>query len=183
MPAGPRVYTIGHSTRTAEAFLDLLREHDVRRLVDVRRFPGSRRHPQFSSGALAASLAAAGIAYAHAEVLGGRREPLPDSPNPGWRLDAFRGYADHALTPEFGRAVDDLLARAAGEPTVIMCAEAVPWRCHRRIIADHLTARGAEVVNILAPGRSEPHRLHPLATIGADGRVTYPAEQPELFAG
>jgi uncharacterized protein (DUF488 family) len=183
MASAPRVHTIGHSTRTAEAFLDLLHEHGIRRLVDVRRFPGSRRHPQFSAEALAASLAAAGIAYAHAEVLGGRRQPLPDSPNPGWRHEAFRGYADQAMTPPFERAIGSLLARAADEPTAIMCAEAVPWRCHRRIIADHLAARGARVVNILAPGRSEPHRLHPLATIGTDGRVTYPAEQPELFAG
>src|SRR4051794_4314409 len=130
----PALYTIGHSTRTIEQFIALLRENGVELLVDVRRFPGSRRHPQFGIASLAASLAAEGIGYAHAEPLGGRRggDADPSSPNTAWRNAAFRAYADYMATPPFRAALDRLIALSRERPTVIMCAEAVPWRCHRR---------------------------------------------------
>src|SRR6185295_8246212 len=132
----PPVFTIGHSTRAIEELLELLAEHGVRVLVDVRRYPASRRHPQFSREALAASLARAGIEYVHEPDLGGRRAARPDSQHTAWRVEAFRGYADHMETPEFKAALERLQRRAAETPTAILCAEAVPWRCHRRLISD-----------------------------------------------
>jgi uncharacterized protein (DUF488 family) len=173
---GRPLFTVGHSTRSAGELIALLREAGIERLVDVRRFPGSRRHPQFGREALTAALAAAGIEYRHAPDLGGRRTPRPDSPNTAWRVAAFRGYADHMETPEFQAALGGLLAAAAERPTAILCAEAVPWRCHRRLIADALAARGVEVVHLLAPGRREPHALHPDARMLPGGRLVYPAE-------
>jgi len=172
---GSPVFTVGHSTRSAEELIALLREAGVERLVDVRRFPGSRRHPQFGREALAASLAAAGIEYLHAPDLGGRRAPRPNSPNTGWRVAAFRGYADYMDAPEFQAALARLAAAAAERPTAILCAEAVPWRCHRRLIADALVARGVEVVHLLAASRREPHALHPDARRLPGGRLVYPA--------
>lgn len=160
-----RLYTAGHSTRTAAELLELLGAAGVERLVDIRRFPGSRRHPQFGQEALAASLASAGIDYRHEPDLGGRRTPRPDSPHTAWRVAAFRGYADHMDTPEFAAALARLEEAAAERPTVILCAEALPQRCHRRLIADALLARGHEVVHLLAPGRAEPHVLHPDAQV------------------
>ena len=180
------IYTIGHSTRTAEELLDLLGEHGVRLLVDVRRYPGSRRHPQFGRDALEAALAGRGIDYLHEPDLGGRRAALPDSPNKAWRVEAFRGYADHMGTPVFERALERLIALGAERPAAILCAEAVPWRCHRRLIADALTARGVEVRHILAPGKSELHALHPDARVLPGGRLVYPApggEQGRLDLG
>jgi uncharacterized protein (DUF488 family) len=153
--------TVGHSTRGVDELLALLGEHGVQLLVDVRRFPGSRRHPQFAREALAGSLAGAGIGYVHEVDLGGRRNPRPDSPHVAWRVAAFRGYADHMETPPFAAALDRLLLRVAGQSTVVLCAEAVPWRCHRRLIADAVTAAGVEVVHILAPGRTARHELDP----------------------
>jgi len=135
------IHTIGHSTRSIDEFLELLGTHAIRRLVDIRRYPGSRRFPHFGSAALAQSLDAAGIVYEHCADLGGRRRPSPDSPNKGWRNDAFRAYADYMATPEFRSAIDRLLASESS--TVIMCAEAVPWRCHRSLIGDALLIRGA----------------------------------------
>jgi len=181
------LYTIGHSTRTIEQFVALLREHGIELLVDVRRFPGSRRHPHFGSAALAASLAEAGIAYAHAEALGGRRdsEASSSSPNTAWRHAAFRAYADYMATPPFRAALDRLIAEAAERITVIMCAEAVPWRCHRRLITDALLARGVPVADIVGPGAATPARLSEHALVRADGAVIYPATpgvQEELFA-
>jgi uncharacterized protein (DUF488 family) len=181
------LYTIGHSTRTIEQFIALLREHGVELLVDVRRFPGSRRHPHFGSAALAASLAEAGIGYAHAEALGGRRdsEAAASSPNTAWRHSAFRAYADYMATPPFRAALDRLIAEAAGRTTTIMCAEAVPWRCHRRLITDALLARGIPVADIVGPGAATPARLSEHALVRADGSVIYPATpgvQEELFA-
>lgn len=152
-------------------------------LVDVRRFPGSRRHPQFAREALSRALEAAGIAYRHEPDLGGRRQPRPSSPNGAWRNDAFRGYADHMATPDFAAALERLLQSPAG--TAILCAEAVPWRCHRQLIADALVARGAEVSHILGPGRRQPHALHADAHVAPGGAVTYPARgrQGGLFGG
>ncbi len=152
--------------------------------MDVRRYPASRRHPQFSRDALAASLARAGIEYVHEPALGGRRAARPDSQHTAWRVEAFRGYADYMETAEFGAALERLKQRAAGTTTAILCAEAVPWRCHRRLISDALVARGLEVLHILGPGHAEPHELDPNARVLPDGRLLYagPAgDQPSLF--
>lgn len=180
----PPVFTLGHSTRPISEFLDLLREHGVRVLVDVRRFPMSRRHPQFSRDSLAASLEEAGIQYVHEPDLGGRRAARPGSPHTAWRVEAFRGYADHMETPEFGAALERLMDRAGRETVAILCAEAVPWRCHRRLISDALVARDVEVRHILGPGRADPHELDPNARVLSGGRLLYagPAgDQASLF--
>jgi uncharacterized protein (DUF488 family) len=185
VPPDFTVFTIGHSTRSIQELLDLLTAHGVRLLVDVRRFPASRRHPQFSRDALASSLAAAGIGYVHEPDLGGRRAARPDSQHTAWRVEAFRGYADHMETAEFGAALERLMHRAADTPTVILCAEAVPWRCHRRLISDALVARGVQVLHILSPGRAEPHELDPNARILPGGRLLYAGaagDQPSLFS-
>jgi uncharacterized protein (DUF488 family) len=183
------LFTIGHSTRPIDELLGLLAEHRIETLIDVRRFPGSRRHPQFSRETLAGSLAAAGIAYVHEADLGGRRQPLPDSPHTAWRVAAFRGYADYMGSAPFGAALDRLLRSAARSRTVILCAEAVPWRCHRRLIADAATAAGAEVLHILAPGRAERHQLDANARVlvagpaGAGVRLVYDGRQGGLNLG
>ena len=169
------IYTVGHSTRPAADFLALLAENEIALLTDVRRFPASRRHPQFSRQALEESLRENGIDYLHEPDLGGRRAPRPDSPNTAWRVAAFRGYADHMESPGFQAALARLIANGASRPTVILCAEALPWRCHRRLIADALVARGIPVVDILAPGKVEPHILNPDARPLPDGRLVYPA--------
>ncbi|HEY8183392.1 MAG TPA: DUF488 domain-containing protein [Thermoanaerobaculia bacterium] len=165
-----RVYTIGHSTRPLDELIGLLKEHGVRRLADIRRFPGSRRYPHFSRESLANSLPKAGIEYVHVVELGGRRVPLPDSPNTAWRNDQFRGYADHMATAEFQNALDRLLE--SDVPTAIMCAEAVPWKCHRNLVADELTRRGHEVIHILGPGASQRHVMNPVARV-VDGHLVY----------
>lgn len=188
MPEPRPVYTIGHSTRTIEEFIALLREHAVEVLVDVRRFPGSRRHPQFGSASLAASLAVAGIGYRHAEALGGRRSSDIDaaSPNTAWRNQAFRAYADYMATPPFRAALDELIDLSRERPAVIMCAEAVPWRCHRRLITDALLARGVPVRDIIGPGAALAARLSEHALPQPGGTVIYPARrevQQELFGG
>jgi len=185
------LYTIGHSTRGGEELLGLLAGHGIATLADVRRFPGSRRHPQFAREALAASLAGAGIAYVHEPDLGGRRQPRPDSPHTAWRVAAFRGYADHMGSPPFAAALGRLLRLAQRSRTVILCAEAMPWRCHRRLIADAATVAGAEVLHILGPGHATPHRLDPAARVVADpaggaARLIYdvdPAAPPRLPFG
>lgn len=170
------LFTIGHSTRTLDDFIGLLRAHGIRRLIDVRRFPGSRRHPQFGGEALRAALAAVDIAYEHVEAFGGRRTPQVDSPNAAWRNASFRAYADHMATPDFRAALDALLASAEGEDVVVMCAEAVPWRCHRNLIADAATARGVAVRHITGPGSASEHKLSRDARVRRDGTVGYPAE-------
>ena len=166
----PPVFTIGHSTRSSGELLELLAEHGIEVLVDVRRYPGSRRHPQFSRDALAAALAQAHIEYMHEPDLGGRRAARPDSPHVAWRVDAFRGYADHMETPEFQAALERLIALARERRTVILCAEAVPWRCHRRLISDALVAREVEVRHILGPGRADPHEIDANARVENEGR-------------
>lgn len=164
------VHTVGHSTRPLDELTDILRDAGVRILVDVRRHPVSRRHPQFGRDALAAGLRAAGIDYVHEPDLGGHREPRPDSPNTAWRDAAFRGYADHMATPEFAGA----LARVAAlVDAAVMCAEALPARCHRQLLADALVCRGVRVRHLIARGRSEDHRLHPRAVRRGDALV-YP---------
>jgi uncharacterized protein (DUF488 family) len=167
------IYTIGHSTRSAEEFVALLDAHRVRTLVDVRTIPRSRHNPQFNTDALAATLAATGIRYVHMPALGGLRRPQRDSVNAGWRNDSFRGYADYMQTPAFAAAIDALIALATPEPTAIMCAEAVPWRCHRSLIADALLVRGVAVEEIVSGARTTPHALTPFARVaGTD--ITYP---------
>jgi uncharacterized protein (DUF488 family) len=169
------VFTIGHSTRTADEFVALLRAHGVRHVVDVRRFPASRRHPQFSSEQLAGTLHVAGMDYRHAEALGGRRAARQDSRNTAWRNAAFRGYADHMASPEFRVALDRLVTEAGSAPTAILCAEAVHWRCHRNLLSDALVARGLEVRHILSPERAEAHTRNPAAVVRPDGVIEYPA--------
>ncbi|HZW27978.1 MAG TPA: DUF488 domain-containing protein [Trueperaceae bacterium] len=171
--SGPTVYTVGHSTRSFEELVGLLRAHGVRRLVDVRTVPRSRRHPHFSREALVESLPAAGIEYRWLRELGGLRRPRPDSPNTGWRNESFRGFADHMQTAEFAAAVDELLALAQGDDLAIMCSEAVPWRCHRSLVGDALLVRGAKVLDIMSAGKATPHRLTPFARV-AGTEVTYP---------
>lgn len=165
------VHTIGHSTRPLDELAEILRAAGVRVLVDVRRHPVSRRHPQFGRDALAAGLRASGIAYVHEPDLGGHREPRSDSPNTAWRNPAFRGYADHMATPEFGRALARVAALA---DAVVMCAEALPARCHRQLLADALVCRGLAVRHLVAREQSEEHRLHPRA-VCRGGTVWYPA--------
>ena len=168
------LWTIGHSTRPIETFLDLLRWQQIERLVDVRRFPGSRRHPQFNSGPLAHSLADVRIDYRHAPELGGRRAPRRDSRNTAWRNASFRGYADYMETPEFAAALDRVIDDATTRRTAIMCAEAVWWQCHRSLIADALKVRGADVWHILDCPKLAEHPYTSTARV-VDGRLDYGA--------
>jgi uncharacterized protein (DUF488 family) len=172
----PTIWTVGHSTRSIEDYLTLLAAGEIELLADVRRFPASRRHPQFNQDALTASLADQGIAYEHFPGLGGRRNHrLPDSPNQAWRVQAFNAYADHLQSGEFQADFDRLLMLAAEKRTAIMCAEALPQQCHRRIIADALIARGWTVKHLLSPKRIEDHKLTEFARVEGE-HVTYPQE-------
>lgn len=172
MPA--TVWTIGHSTRTIDELVDVLSSHGIEALVDVRRFPGSRRLPQFGSAELARALDEAGVAYEWLPSLGGRRKALPDSPNTGWRNESFRGYADHVASEEFADGLAELMAVANGVRTAIMCAELLWWRCHRRLIADVLVSRGNAVLHIRDASPAEPHKLMPPARL-VRGVLTYAA--------
>jgi uncharacterized protein (DUF488 family) len=167
--------TIGHSTHPIEEFIRMLQAHGVRRLVDVRTIPKSRRNPQFNQESLAASLQAAGIDYRHLPGLGGLRHARKDSINSAWRNASFRGYADYMQTPEFTQNLHTLMELASEAPTAIMCAEAVPWRCHRSLIADALVARGIPVLEILSATKSQSHAMTPFARVDGE-QVTYPAE-------
>jgi len=167
------VLTIGHSNRTIDEFISLLQPSSVELLVDVRKMPGSRHNPQFSRDALAATLAAAGIDYLHMPGLGGLRRPRKDSINTAWQNDSFRGYADYMQTTEFAHNLAELDQLGAARTTAIMCAEAAPWRCHRSMIADALTARGVEVRHIMSREKATLHALREFAVV-EDGRVTYP---------
>ncbi len=166
------MFTIGHSTRSLDDFIGLLTENGVERLADIRRYPGSRRYPHFSSESLARTLPGNGIAYIHMPELGGRRTPRPDSPNGAWRNEQFRGYADYMGTAPFREAVDRLLGFP--ETTAVMCAEAVPWRCHRNLVADDLLRRGIRVLHILGAGSLREHQMNPHARMDGD-RLVYPA--------
>lgn len=166
------VWTIGHSTRTLEALLAVLHAHQIEAVVDVRRFAGSRRLPQFNEPALRAGLEDAGIMYHWVPALGGRRSPAPDSVNTGWRHAAFRGYADHMFSAEFADGLDELLALAGGLRTTVMCAEMLWWQCHRRLIADLLVSLGYDVRHIQSEKPAEPHRLiDPARLVG--GALSY----------
>jgi hypothetical protein len=184
--AGTMIYTVGHSTRPLEDFIALLAAHGVQRLVDVRTVPRSRHNPQFNRDTLPAALKDSGIEYSHVAALGGLRKPKPDSPNAGWRNLSFRGYADHMQTAEFGRSLDELMALAKTEQLALMCAEAVPWRCHRSLIGDALLVHGIGVEEIVDAKRRQPHRLTPFAAVH-ETTITYPPEaaaasQPDLFS-
>lgn len=172
------IYTIGHSNRDAATFLALLQAQGVTAVADVRRFPGSRKHPHFGQEALAADLAAVGIAYHYLPLLGGRRRVTREpSPNDAWHNPSFRAYADYMQTPEFLTGLEALLALAAERPLSVMCSEAVPWRCHRSLIADALVIRGVTVLDIFSLTRATPHRLTSFARV--DGtHLTYPSPAP-----
>ncbi len=174
------LWTIGHSNRSWQDFVPLLAEARIAVLADVRRFAGSRRHPQFSRDAMPAALAAAGIRYWPLPALGGRRTPLADSPNRAWRVAAFRAYADHLASDEYVAARDELMAVAAVERTCVMCAEALWWQCHRRLIADDFVARGWQVVHLMGRGHSAAHDLNEDAVMG-DDVLRYPGAQPTLL--
>ena len=166
------MWTIGHSTRTAREFRTVLAAYDIELVADVRRFPGSRRSPYFAAALLHKELNAAGLDYRSFPALGGRRSPQPDSRNDAWRHPAFRGYADHIATEEFAGGLMELLMCAHGLRTVVMCAELLWWRCHRRLIADVLVSRGVDVVHIRDQTLSESHRLAPPARLDR-GALTY----------
>jgi len=167
------VLTVGHSTHLIEKFVAMLKAHGVEQLVDVRTIPKSRHNPQFNSGSLDLSLQDAGIAYFHMPSLGGLRHPRKDSINTGWKNASFRGYADYMQTPAFAESLAELIEIASRRQTVIMCAEAVPWRCHRSLIADALIARGIGVEDILSESSRKPHAPTPFAKL-EEGKVTYP---------
>ena len=175
------IFTIGHSTRTFEELVEILRAHGVKAVADVRLIPRSRRYPHFNDEALARELPRHGIAYISFQSLGGRKRPMKDSPNTGWRNDSFRGYADFMQTADFEAALHDLMEAAAKQPTATMCAEAVPWRCHRSLISDALLVRDWNVLDIYDAKKATPHKLTKFAKVEGT-RVTYPPEEPELFS-
>ena len=176
------VLTVGHSTRPLKEFIELLKAHSVASLIDVRTVPRSRHNPQFNRETLPEALARAGIGYAHVRGLGGFRRAGPGSPNTGWRNVSFRGYADYMQTPEFAENLARLVERASRERVALMCAEAVPWRCHRSLIADALVMRGWEVRHIMSPENAAPHILTSFAHV-EKGMLTYPKpnDSPSLF--
>lgn len=167
------VCTIGHSNRPLETFLDLLRSNDISHVLDVRTVPRSRHNPHFDADALPASLAANGIAYSHVPGLGGLRHARADSANTGWHNLSFRGYADYMQTPEFAENIDSVVALARVKRCVLMCAEAVPWRCHRSLIGDALLVRGVRVEDIIGPKGRKPHLLTAFAVVEGT-HITYP---------
>jgi uncharacterized protein (DUF488 family) len=180
----PELLTVGHSTHPLDAFLALLRGAGVQTIADVRRFPGSRRHPHFSADALDQALRGLGVEYVHLPELGGRRSVAPNSPNAGWQIAAFRAYADHLRTPEFAAGRDRLAALAAERRTAVMCAEAQPWRCHRRLIADVFIFAGWRVRHLMPSGRLDDHAPPPFAIRADDGLPLYPTGgQRALFEG
>lgn len=173
------LFTIGHSTHSIQDFIDLLKVHGVEQVADVRSIPQSRHVPQFNCDVLGPSLGEAGIAYTPIKALGGRRHSRKGSINTGWRNTSFRGYADYMATAGFAEGLEELIALARGHPTAIMCAEAVPWRCHRSLIADAMMLRGWEVLEIVGAQAAQHHKLTPFLKV-VDGQLTYPPEQPEL---
>lgn len=170
------VFTIGHSTRPMDEFVRLLQLHGVTHLVDVRTVPRSRTNPQYNRDALPPSLEGQGIEYTHMPQLGGLRRPVPGSPNGGWRNSSFQGYADYMQTPAFEEALRQLIDLAARERVAIMCAEAVPWRCHRSLIGDALLVRGIEVIEIISEKSSPLRKLTPFARVEGT-RISYPPEE------
>ena len=171
--SGPgRIWTVGHSTRTAEEFNQILRAHAIEALVDVRSFPGSRRYPHFNKLELSRNLEAIGVSYSHDPQLGGRRRPLPNSKNTAWKNPSFRAYADHMESEEFQQGIAALLGIAQLKQTAIMCAEALWWRCHRSLVADYLKANGFAVIHLIDAAKTKVHPYTPAARIVA-GRLSY----------
>jgi uncharacterized protein (DUF488 family) len=173
------VLTIGHSTHTLAEFIHLLQAHAVSCVVDVRTVPRSRHNPQFNKASLPRALKKSGLGYVHMPRLGGLRHAKRDSISVGWRNASFRGYADYMQTPEFERSLEELIALAGQERLALMCAEAVPWRCHRSLIADALLVRGIQTEDIMSPTRCTVHALTPFAKVRG-GKITYPAEVPRI---
>ncbi len=171
----PLVLTIGHGTRTLEEFVSILKANGVDKIADVRTVPRSRHNPQFNRETLPAALTAAGLGYVHLPGLGGLRHPRRDSSNLGWRNSSFRGFADYMQTPEFAENLAALIELAGQQRLALMCAETVPWRCHRSLIADALTVRGIKVEHIISEQSIQEHRLTPFARV-AGLRITYPSE-------
>jgi len=172
------IYTIGHSTRPIDDFVALLQAFDISTLVDIRSIPRSRHNPQYEQDALAASLKDAGIAYVHLKALGGLRPRTDSGLNSAWRNASFRNYADYMQTPGFFQGLEELIHLAQAAPTAIMCAEAVPWRCHRSLVGDALLARGVRVVDILGPGKSADHQFTSFARVQGE-EVTYPGTEAQ----
>jgi uncharacterized protein (DUF488 family) len=168
------ILTIGHSTRPIEEFVELLQSHGVKRVIDIRTIPKSRHNPQYNSESLEQALRAAGIGYVHLKALGGLRHAKKDSVNLGWHNASFRGYADYMQTKEFEDALERAIQLGAERPSALMCAEAVPWRCHRSLVADALNARGIAVAHILGKRKGQPHQMTPFARIRGI-HVTYPS--------
>ena len=173
------IWTVGHSMRSTEEFMGLLQAHSIQAVADVRRYPGSRRHPQFGQAALAETLANSNIEYIHFPELGGRRSAQADSPNTGWRQAAFRGYADYMMTEPFQTGLERLLAIGIRKRVALLCAEALWWRCHRGLIADALKAGGHVVRHISGPGKAEPHPFTSAARI-VNGKLSYRAQTESL---
>lgn len=178
-PKAGTVYVIGHSTRSIEAFMDILRAHSIGILADIRTITKSRHNPQFNSDSLKISLKDVGIAYVHLKELGGLRHPLRDSPNTGWRNESFRGFADYMVTEGFAKGLDELVRLGGKGNVAIMCAEGNPYRCHRSLIADALTVRGIQAIHISSKKPGRPHTLTPLAKVDGS-RVTYPPGWEEV---
>ncbi len=171
-----RIYTIGHSTHEIAEFIEILQAHGIARLIDIRTIPKSRHNPQYNGEDLAASLDKVGITYHRSKDLGGLRPTHKDSINGAWRNDSFRGYADYMQSEEFAAAIEDLLGRAGEQDTAIMCAEAVPWRCHRSMVGDALVVRGVEVLDIFSATKATAHKLTSFAVVSGTG-ITYPPEE------
>jgi uncharacterized protein (DUF488 family) len=174
------IMTVGHSNRSFEEFAEILQAHGVHLVADVRTMPRSRHNPQFNRERLPEDLGALGVEYRHLPLLGGLRKAKADSINTGWRNLSFRGYADYLQTAEFEQGLSELLELSSAKRTAVMCAEAVPWQCHRSLIGDVLTARGVGVLDLLSASKAAPHRLTTFAVVEG-GRVTYPGPQPDLF--
>ncbi|HYE21560.1 MAG TPA: DUF488 domain-containing protein [Tepidisphaeraceae bacterium] len=171
----PTVFTVGHSTRSLDELVEILRAHGVAGIADVRRFAGSRRLPHFNAENLAAELPTLGIIYLACPLLGGRRKPDAGTVNTGWRNESFRAYADYMQTPAFLEGLDALMDRAEAVPLAMMCAEAVPWRCHRSLIADALVVRGWTVLDVMSRTKVTPHKLTNFARVEGT-RITYPGD-------
>jgi uncharacterized protein (DUF488 family) len=171
------MFTIGHSTRPLHELIELLRTNGVKRVIDIRTIPRSRHNPQFNRETLGPALRKHGIAYLHLKQLGGLRHAKPDSKNLGWHNSGFRGFADYMETPEFAAGLSHAIQLAKARPSALMCAEAVPWRCHRSLVADALLVRGIQVLHIVGVSAPEPHNLTPFARVRGL-RITYPNDKP-----
>lgn len=173
----PSIFTIGHSIRPLADFIEILKAHGVQRIIDVRSIPRSRHNPQFNRATLARALRSAHIAYVHLKKLGGLRHAKVGSKNLGWHNSSFRGFADYMQTPEFQAGLDRAIKLSRARASALMCAEAVPWRCHRSLIADALLVRGFPVEDIMTLARAQPHHLTPFARVRGE-RITYPTDKP-----